>query len=324
MSISSLEAVAIAGIAGISLLIIRGFMQGGSCRSQAKLNGKTVIITGGNTGIGKETAIDLAKRGARVILACRNENKGNEAVNEVIQESGNNNVIFRPLDLASLQSVREFADYVDQHEDRVDILINNAGVMMCPFAKTAEGFEMQIGTNHFGHFLLTNLLLDKLKACAPSRIVNVSSYAHRMGKIDFDNLNSENGYNPYTAYGQSKLANVLFTRQLAKRLQGTGVIANSLHPGAVDTELQRHFSVRKVNILNTLMSPLLWLTFKTPKQGAQTSIFCAVDESLEGVSGKYFADCRDTKCAKAAYDDDVAERLWQVSEELTGLSKKDR
>ncbi|RDD40168.1 Retinol dehydrogenase 13 [Trichoplax sp. H2] len=320
--VSTPEIAAVVGVAGIALLILRSYNQGGSCHSKAKLHHKTVIITGGNTGIGKATAIDLAQRGARVILACRSESKGKEAVEDIIQQSGNSEVIFCPLDLASLQSVRDFADYVNEKEDRVDILLNNAGIMMCPYSKTQDGFEMQIGTNHFGHFLLTNLLLDKLKTCAPSRIINVSSLAHMMGKINFDDINSEKGYGSVAAYSQSKLANVLFTRELAKRLQGTAVTANSLHPGAVDTELQRHFSVRKFSFLNSLITPLIWLGFKTPKQGAQTSIFCAVDESLERVSGKYFSDCREKTCAKQAYDDDVAKRLWHLSEELTGLSKK--
>ncbi|EDV29195.1 Retinol dehydrogenase 13 [Trichoplax sp. H2] len=309
------------GVTSISLLLVRNYMQGGTCRSKARLDNKTVVITGGNTGIGKETAIDLAQRGARIILACRSESKGTTAVKEIIESSGSSNIVFRKLDLASLQSVRDFANQFNKNEDRLDILINNAGVMWCPYMETADGLEMQFGTNHIGHFLLTNLLLDKLKACAPSRIVVVSSIGHRGGKMNFDDLNGKKNYNSYTAYFQSKLANILFTRELAKRLQGTGVTANSLHPGAVNTDLGRHLSVNQNGFLHALIAPLYWLFVKTSKQGAQTSIYCAVDESLNGVSGKYFADCREKDCAAQGRDDGAAKKLWEISEEMTGLSK---
>lgn len=317
---STLEIATIISVAGVALYLIRSYMQGGTCRSQVKLQGKTVVITGGNTGIGKETAIDLAKRGARIILACRNQSKGNDAVIDIIQASGSSNVVLRLLDLGSFKSIRDFAAEVNKNEDRVDILINNAGVMFCPYMETQDGYETQFGTNHLGHFLLTNLLLDKIKACAPSRIVNVSSHGHFYGEIDFDDLLGKKKYDSYKAYFQSKLANVLFTRQLAKRLQGTGVTTNSLHPGAVNTELARHLSLSKVNILSALVAPVFWVFLKTPRQGAQTSIYCAIDTSLNDVSGQYFADCRQMKCAKRGYDDGVAKKLWEVSEELTGLA----
>ncbi|RDD36616.1 Retinol dehydrogenase 13 [Trichoplax sp. H2] len=321
--LSTTEIAAVVGITGVSIFLLRCYLRGGSCRSQARLDHKTVIITGGNTGIGKETAIDLAKRGARIILACRSESKAMDAIRDIIKLSGNSNVVFRKLDLASFQSVRDFAKHFNENEARLDILINNAGVMMCPYTQTADGFEMQFGTNHLGHFLLTNLLLDKLKACTPSRIVVVSSKAHRRGKMNFHDLNNPQNYNPYTAYFQSKLANVLFVRQLSHRLQGTGVTANSLHPGVVHTDLLRHFSIYQVGLFNFLLAPLFWLVLKTSKQGAQTTIFCAVDESLNGVTGEYFADCRQKDCAPQACDDGVAKKLWEVSEEWTGFSSRD-
>ena len=227
--------------AGIILYMLRQHFAGGVCRSKALLDGKTVIITGGNTGIGKEAAIDLAKRKARVILACRSEEKGKKAEVDIRRESESSNVHFRQLDLASFESIRKFAKEVLSEESRIDILINNAGVMYCAYGKTVDGFETQFGVNHLGHFLLTNLLLDKIKQAPEGRIIVVSSIGHAYAtKLDLDTINSEAHYNPYDAYHKSKLANVLFTKALAKRLSDTSVTVNSLHPGFVDTELQRH------------------------------------------------------------------------------------
>ena len=232
------------GVVGLSCaFLIRRWAAGGVCRSKARLDGKTVIITGANTGIGLETAVDLAKRNARVILACRSVERGEKAAVEVRKRSSNDNIVFRQLDLASLESVRKFAGKILEEEPRIDILINNAGVMALPERKlTNDGFEMQFGTNHLGHFLLTNLLLDRIKEAPSARIVNVSSRAYLRGDLDFDNLNCERSYSPWVAYGTSKLANILFTRSLAKRLERTSVTANALHPGMIMTELARHLS----------------------------------------------------------------------------------
>ena len=239
-------------VAGLSLFLTRRYFGGGVCYSKARLDSKTAIITGANTGIGLETAVDFAQRNGRVILACRSKEKGEAAVEQVKKRSGNNNVVFMPLDLSSLDSVRSFCASVLDSEPRLDILVNNAGVMACPYAKTADGFEMQFGVNHLGHFLLTNLLLDRLKEAPAARIVNVSSSAHRRGKINFDDLNSTQSYQQWLAYGQSKLANILFTRSLAKRLEGTNVIANSLHPGVIRTELGRHINILLVSSISIL------------------------------------------------------------------------
>jgi retinol dehydrogenase 12 len=214
-------------------------MQGGQYRKNTKIDGKVVIITGANSGIGKETAIDLAKRGGKVYIACRDVKRGEDALSDIKDKSGSGNVHFLQLDLASMASIHEFSKKFHELEAQLHILINNAGVMACPKAMTKDGFEMQIGTNHMGHFLLTNLLLDLLKQTAPARIVNVSSLFHWYGRINRDDLNSEKSYWRWIAYGQSKIANILFTRELARRLEGTGVTANSLHPGAVRTELMR-------------------------------------------------------------------------------------
>ena len=307
------------GAAAIAVLYAgKRYFQGGRCYSTKRLDGKTVVITGANTGIGKETAVDLAKRGARVIIGCRNLEKGKEALKDIQERSGSKDVFLEKIDLASLDSVRKFADSILKSETRLDILINNAGVMACDYQKTEDGFEMQFGTNHLGHFLLTMLLLDLLKKSGPSRIINVSSLGHAWGsgKINFDDIHWEKSYSPYLAYYNSKLANVLFTRELSKRLEGSHVTVNTVHPGGVRTELVRH------TILSRAIFPVvLWYVSKSPEEGAQTSIYCAVAEEMEGVSGKYLADCAITEPCKGAQDDDAARKLWDLSLKMVGLEK---
>lgn len=206
-----------------------------------------------------------------------------------------------------------------QEEKRLDILINNAGVMAMPKALTKDGFEMQLGVNHLGHFLLTNLLLDLLKTSAPSRIIVLSSLAHKYGEIHRDDLNSEKSYNKYKAYSQSKLANILFVQQLAKHLSGTGVTVNAVHPGIVKTDLGRYLVH---SYLKKLIDPFTYYFFKTAKSGAQTTIRLAVDPQLETTTGQYFADCKAQTVAPAARkNNDDAEWLWKQSEKLTRLSE---
>lgn len=205
-------------------------------------------------------------------------------------------------------------------EQRLDILIANAGVMAMPRTLTADGFEMQLGVNHMGHFLLTNLLLDTLKASAPSRIVVLSSMAHVWGAIDRADLNGEKDYRKFRAYSQSKLANVLFVRELSRRLAGTGVTVNAVHPGVVKTELGRHMMPSTVR---TLIQPIVHFFFKSPKSGAQTTLAVALDEELTTVSGKYFADCRVRTEGRAARDDEAAQWLWQESDKWTKLSESE-
>ncbi|XP_008394756.1 retinol dehydrogenase 12, like [Poecilia reticulata] len=283
--------------------------------SDVRLDGQTAVITGANTGIGKETAIDLAKRGARVILACRDMEKAQTALTEVIKSSGNDNVICMKLDLSDSKSIREFANNVQQNEQKLNLLINNAGVMVCPYGKTADGFEMQIGVNHFGHFLLTYLLMDLIKRSAPARIVNVSSMAHSWGSINLEDINSEKSYNKNKAYAQSKLANVLFTRSLAKRLEGTGVTTYSLHPGVVQTDLWRHLSATE-RFFMKIAKPFT----KDSVEGAQTTIYCAVEPSLEKESGGYYSGCAAAKCSAAGKDDELAQKLWELSCKMLSLS----
>ncbi|KAI8489991.1 PREDICTED: retinol dehydrogenase 14-like [Branchiostoma belcheri] len=293
------------------------------CSSQASLKDKTAVVTGANTGIGLEVAKDLARRGAKVILACRNETRAEAAVAQIVQETGNENVMTLKLDLASLSSVREFSQKVTEGEDRLDILVNNAGIC-CPQSTTEDGIETQLQVNHLGHFLLTNLLLDLLKKSAPSRVVVVASSVHKTSKgINFEDINYEKDYVAFPVYAQSKLANILFTRELAKRLEGTGVTAYAAHPGLVKTELWRTLP-ELYGWKFTVFKPMFYLGMaafaKTPVQGAQTIINCAVEEALSSESGLYYSDCAVEEPSQKAMDDVVARQLWDVSERMTGLS----
>ncbi|KAG5886495.1 hypothetical protein JTB14_014678 [Gonioctena quinquepunctata] len=290
------------------------------CTSLARLDGKTAIITGANSGIGKYTAKDFFRRGARVILACRNEGKGKEALNDIEKSCEGNdhlgNLKLLSLDLSSLKSVRAFAMNVMESENRIDLLINNAGVMMCPESRTEDGFEMQFGTNHLGHFLLTLLLLPKICRSTPARIVNVSSMAHR-GAMDFSDLNwCTRPYNALGAYKQSKLANILFTKELAKKLRENnidGVTVYSLHPGVIKTDLGRHMKWR------WLWGSVAKILLKTPEQGAQTQIHCAVDEKCANESGLYYSDCGVINPSEEARNEEYARKLWDMSLELVEL-----
>ncbi|XP_055606426.1 retinol dehydrogenase 13-like [Uranotaenia lowii] len=299
--------------------LLKDYMQGGRFeKKNARADGKVVIVTGSNTGIGKETVLGLANRGAHVYMACRDMKKCEEARKEIVLETNNPNVFCRECDLASLQSVRKFVKQFKTEQPRLDILVNNAGVMRCPRSLTIEGIELQLGVNHMGHFLLTNLLLDQLKSSAPSRIVVLSSIAHTRGKINLEDLNSTKSYDPAGAYEQSKLANVLFTRELSKRLEGTGVTVNAVHPGVVDTELMRHMGLFNSWFSSFLIKPFVWPFLKSPLSGAQTTLYAALDPDLEKVTGQYFSDCKPKDVADQAKNDRVARWLWAVSEKWTG------
>ncbi|KAJ3639754.1 hypothetical protein Zmor_003094 [Zophobas morio] len=299
------------------------------CVSKARLEGKTAVVTGANTGIGKETAKDFFKRGARVIVACRNLDTANAAVEEIKKQCSNDEQLGQlqvaKLDLSSLSSVRLFAKALLESENRIDLLVNNAGVMMCPRSRTEDGFEMQLGTNHLGHFLLTMLLLPKICESTPARIVNVASSMHMFGHIDFDDLHwDKRRYSAKGAYSQSKLANILFTAELARKLDEAnvkGVTVYSLHPGAIATELGRHLDVVYFPGLRWMFRNIFKFFLKTPEQGAQTTIYCSVDEKCANETGLYYSECAVASVFQHAKNVKDAERLWKASLTLVGLGE---
>lgn len=298
---------------------MKDYVSGNMYENKEKLTDKVAIVTGANCGIGREVARDLAMREARVIMACRDMDKCENARIEIVRESQNKYVYCRKCDLASQESIREFVKQFKKENNKLHILVNNAGVMRCPKSYTKEGIELQLGVNHMGHFLLTNLLLDVIKDSAPSRIINVSSTAHKGGKIKLDDLNSEKDYEPGMAYAQSKLANILFTRELANRLKGTGVTVNAVHPGMVRTEIVRHMGIYKNAFGKWVVDIATWLFIKTPRKGAQPVVFAAVDPSLNDVSGVYLDKTEIADVSEEAKNDKVAKWLWAVSEKWTRL-----
>ena len=285
--------------------------------SSASMDGRVCLITGANSGIGKETALGLARMGATIIMVSRNAEKGEAALTEIRQRSGNDHVTLLVADLASLEAVRRLAqDFRDQHQE-LHVLVNNAGGFIGQRVLSDDGYELTFAVNHLAHFLLTTLLLDLLKASAPSRIINVSSGSHTRAEINFDDLNAEAKYSSITAYGQSKLANVLFTYELARQLEGTGVTANALHPGVVKTGFGRNNGGAIglfFKVFHTVASPFLL----SAGQGAETSIYLASSSEVGSVSGKYFVKKEPVQSSEASEDVAVAQKLWRVSEELVG------
>ncbi|CAG9773773.1 unnamed protein product [Ceutorhynchus assimilis] len=292
----------------------------GWCRSNVCLIGKTAIITGANTGIGYEAAEDFAKRGARVILACRDPTRGQNAVEKIIKATDNKNVVFKQLDLSSFKSVTEFAGDVNKTEERLDILLNNAGMGGKGFLRADNGFLLLMQTNYFGHFLLTNLLLDLLKKTQNSRIINVSSLAAKWAKdFDINQLNKfgKDDRNHFQVYARSKLCNLLFTIELANRLKGTSVTTYSLHPGVVLTDIFRKMPPFMKMMTETIIS---WF-MKNSLEGAQTSIYCSVQKGIENYTGEHFEDCHFISRYKTAQDPDLPKQLWKVTEELISKVK---
>jgi NAD(P)-dependent dehydrogenase (short-subunit alcohol dehydrogenase family) len=280
------------------------------------MRGKTVLVTGATDGIGKETARRLTEMGARVFVAGRNAEKGAAAVHDIAANPGSDLVEFLQADLSVQAEVRGLAIAVKERTDRLDVLVNNAGVIMFRREQTRDGHEMTFGLNHLNYFLLTHELLDILKASAPARIVSVASIAHRRAVIDFDDLHLTNGFGSWKAYSRSKLANIMFTYALARRLEGTGVTANCLHPGFV----RSHFGQN--NRLLARLGISLAMRFGNAisvAQGAQTSVHLASAPDVTDQTGLYFDECQAVKSNQASYDQDAQEKLWDVSAKMVGL-----
>ncbi len=271
--------------------------------SPNKVKNKTILITGSTDGIGRQTALDLAQTGATILLHGRNSARGERVLHAIKKATGNNRIELFIADLASLNQVRILAEQVHQKHESLDVLINNAGVYETTRKISQDGFERTFAVNHLAPFLLTHLLLDLLKKGAPSRIINVSSMAHA-SSIDFENLQGEKHYGGYKAYALSKLCNILFTYKLARRLEGTGVAANCLHPGVITTKLLKAG----------------WGVGGNPvTEGSKNSVYLATASELDNVTGKYFMNRKQTKSSGVSYNQEIQKKLWHISEQLTGI-----
>ena len=278
------------------------------------MEGKVCLVTGANSGIGYATAAGLAKQGATLVMVCRDQKRGEKARARIIKDTGNNEVTLLLADLSVQQSIRDLAaEFLDRF-DRLDVLINNAGLMARTRRVTADGLEMQFAVNHLAYFTLTNLLVDLLRQSAPSRIINIASTAHSRGTIDFDDLQNEKDYNGWQAYANSKLANIIFTYELARRLEGSGVTANCVHPGVIRTGLMRNVSMA----LHALWS-LLRAFFKEADEGADTPLYLATSPEVANVTGKYFRYRKPTGTSAESNDLGIQRRLWEASENLSGI-----
>ena len=278
------------------------------------MRGKRVLVTGGTSGIGRATAVAMATMGADVVVTGRNPERGERAVEEIWAESFGGSVELMLADLAVQAEVRRLAEEFMERHDRLDVLVNNAGLVQSTRTETRDGIETTLAVNHLAPFLLTNLLLDLLKSSAPSRVVTVSSEAQRWGRMDFDDLQSKSKYRGFPVYGMTKLANIMFTYELAERLEGTGVTATCMHPGAVNTR----FGTNKggpMTLLFRAFKPFM----RTPDQGADTVNYLASSWEVEGVSGKYYSDRKWIEPQQIALDPEARRKLWEASEELTGL-----
>jgi len=301
--------------------------------SDKPMHGKVCIVTGAASGIGAVTAHALAQQGATVIIVDRDAEKGVITANRIQQQVGNAAVEFMAADLSAQQEIRRVVQQFKSRYQRLDVLVNNAGAIFPQRRETVDGIEMTFALNYLAYFLLTNLLLDTLKASAPARIVNTSSRAHARAQIHFDDLETRSDYRDIKAYEHSKLAIVLFTYELARRLEGAGVTTNTLHPGIVATSFAANNSgvvgllMRRVATnfaanrrgVGGLLTRLLNFVFLSPEQGAQTGIYLATSPEVEGVTGKYFVKCKAVPSSPASYDTATARRLWQASEVLTNL-----
>jgi retinol dehydrogenase 14 len=282
--------------------------------SNGGMGGQTVLITGGTSGIGKAAAVALAAMDANVVIVGRNQERGEAAVEEIRARSHNESVELLLADLSVQSEVRRLAEEFQERYDRLDVLANNAGLVQSKRTETPDGIETTLAINHLAPFLLTNLLLERLEQSAPSRVITVSSEAQRWGKMDFEDMQSRRKYRGFPVYGMTKLANIMFSYEFAERLNGAGVTATCLHPGSVDTNFGQN---------NRGPMALFFRTFKpfmrSAEQGADTLVWLASSPEVDGVSGKYFSDRKEIEAQKVAYDRAARRRLWEISEELTGL-----
>jgi len=277
------------------------------------MGGKVVLITGGTSGIGRAAAAALAAMGAEVVVTGRDRERGEAAVEEIRRDSGNERVSLVLADLSVQAEVRGLAEEFRERHDRLDVLVNNAGLVQSRRVETPDGLELTLAVNHLAPFLLTDLLLDLLKKSAPSRVITVSSEARRRASIDFDDLQSERRYRGFPVYGMTKMANILFTYELAERLEGTGVVANCLHPGAVSTNFAQN-NRGPIALLFRLFKPFM----RSPEQGADTLVYLASSPEAGELNGKYLTDRKEVSPAEPR-DETSQKRLWEVSEELTYL-----
>lgn len=282
------------------------------------MNGKICLVTGGTNGIGKATAQALAQMGATVVIVGRDAQKAVQVCKEIQAASGNQNVDWLLADLSSQQDIRRLATEFKSKYSQLHVLINNAGGTFMTRQLSIDGIEMTFALNHLAYFLLTNLLLDMIKASAPARIINVSSDAHSGGKIEFDNLQGERSYSGIGPYGNSKLANILFTTELARRLEGIGVTVNALHPGLVSTG----FGKNNPGLVMKIMGVVIPLIARSPEKGAETSIYLVSSPVVQNITGKYFVDCKVTQPAPQAADSAVARKLWDASAEMVVLATR--
>ncbi|KAK6183240.1 hypothetical protein SNE40_010757 [Patella caerulea] len=313
--------IIIAIVCGV-IYAIRQYLRGPKCQGTADLKGKTAIVTGANCGMGRAIALDLACKGAHVIIACRNLTEGEEALASIKKESRNEDVVLMKLNLASFVSIREFVKEIKEKESRLDLLINNAGVMMMPFMETDENFEMQFGVNYLGTFLLTELLLDLLKKTEGARIINTTAAAYNLGEINYDDINLVKDYSPGKGYAQSKFALTLYSVHLAERLKDSDVNVYIVNPGIVNSNAHRHMPFRTNSFLSFAFYLPMYFLMKLPEDGAQTAIFCSSAESVAKDTGKLYKDLAESKLEDSVCSREAGEKLYKQSLIWTNMKQQ--
>ncbi|XP_049866221.1 retinol dehydrogenase 11-like [Pectinophora gossypiella] len=321
MIITVIVALLVVIVVTLTIIRLHEKQTNAMCKSKKKLEGRVAVVTGGTAGMGLEIATDLARRGAKVIIACPFEQEGVNARRTIIESTGSQKVIFKLLDLKSLESVREFTADILNTEKRLDILINNAGVAFSANTKTYIGTNFMMAVNYLGHFILTLLLLPLLKksgtSAEPSRIVNVSSVLHLFGRANYESYNRMAIFYRFFHYCHSKFCVMLFTHELSKRLKDSEVVVNAVDPGAVGTNIYQSLS----KVIGLVVTFLFKNMFKTPWEGAQTALYVALDDETRNISGQYFKNCKLSRAKKSAYDDKLSKKLWNDSIRLVKLEE---